>query len=671
MRVKSPRIETPLPLHRPPKAVLRTAGLAMLVVGVLSLGTLAVQMDLHHAGDNYARTINIAGHQRMLSQRIALLAQQLANDPADRGGVEPQLRQALDEMSAIHVLLRDGDPSGYYLTTPERAVRELMLDPETDLDQLVRDYVAGVRALIPGLLAERPAAARLLRRRTEQAVHVLQPMLDAMAAAIEQASLDAQRRIRRREEVVFGVTVAALAAMYLFMFRPLARQIRSDFNQLAMAFQKVEEAALTDPLTGLGNRQALMTALDQAGDRPLAVLQVDLDHFKTVNDLLGHATGDAVLVAVGAALRAAGGDGAMAFRLGGDEFVLVLLEDVSVERAAKVAERVITAIDRTSPRDALAAGLAASIGVAVHHPGEGERAHLLANADIALYEAKTLGRHRYAVFEPVMRAPIETRMSVEYAFRKGLLANELTLHLQPQVDLATGRVIGLEALARWQRDGGEVLGADRFIPYVETTPLILEVADRLMDQALSLQRRLRAAGLNAGPIGLNVAELQLRDPGFADAVLERLTAAGLGPDAICIEIVERAFVGRGTEQVHTQLARLAAAGIMIDLDDFGTGHASLTHLKALPIGRIKIDRSFVAGIGRAEGDETIVRATIEIAQSFGRRVIAEGVETAAQRAFLLRHGCREGQGYLFAPALPETALVRWLKARQDVALPVG
>ncbi|NBC95619.1 MAG: EAL domain-containing protein [Deinococcus-Thermus bacterium] len=646
-------------------------------LGVIAVLTVAgFLVERHHVARERRQTVvvGLANAQAALVEEAALLMLRLTEYGFDRvtWHLEGRLHDVLDGLDRNQADLLHGDV-GRGVPPPPPRVHRLLVHAPGEVAQRTRRFIDDVEAVLPELLLNASDAPGEVDRLIANARAQLVPGLERVAAAYQAHTHAQLRRLERLQEAFLVAVLATILIEVVFVFRPLARSLGADLDALRKAHDSLHRQLRRDELTGIANRRALMEALAEAPTPTpaRAVLQIDLDRFKTVNDLLGHACGDAVLRAVARALRRVARSHDRAYRLGGDEFVVILDGEVSVEAAGRRAEAVIAAIIADVPQPALAAGLSASVGVAVCPTNDPEPARLLANADIALFEAKALGRHRYCVFRPAMREPLETRRSVEYAFRHALTNDALVLHFQPQVDLASGRVIGLEGLARWRRPDGDIWGADRFIPFIEDSPLIVDAAKVLIDRAVAMALELRRLGLDAGPIGINVADLQLRDPSFPDALLDRLDAAGLPPTALAVEVVERAFVGRGQQEVAAQLERLARAGVRIELDDFGTGHAALSHLKAFPVHRIKLDKSFVAGIGRDDGDETIVRATVEISASFGLGVVAEGVETEAQRRFLLEHGCREGQGYLFAAALPPSALVRWLQHRSPAAPPAA
>ena len=644
---------TPALADSVPRRIVATSLLALGLVALLAVLTFAMMRHVAARQALYAEVETTVQGVRMGVQRTALLAARRLGFGAvpPQPFVDDRLFAELHELDQLHAALLAGPA----MRALPKAARRAYTAPPRRVDRAVERQLLALRNFDATPKAQ-------LHVIVDDASASLLYGLDQVAHAHLRAERAEMARLRRYQDGLLFATLALLALEVGFVFLPMARRVRGSLRELVAVYEAYRRLSQIDELTGLDNRKALLQRLAVPLTQPHALLQIDLDHFKTVNDSLGHAVGDAVLVAVAEAIRDSIRPHDLAVRLGGDEFAVLLDHDVSALRATTLANALIHAIDAGCPEDALRAGLAASIGIAVYPDGDDDSFRLMGNADIALYEAKSAGRHRWCLFTPQMRSPLEDRQVVEVAFRQALLRGEIVLHYQPQIDLVTGAVVGLEALARWQRPTGEILGADRFVPYVEGGPLILEAGRRWLDVAVAFQLELKRLGLEAGPIAINVADLQLRQPDYAMEVLARLAAAGLGPEAIAVEIVERAFVARGQELIAQQLRTLADGGVAVELDDFGTGHASLTHLKAFPVSRIKIDRSFVDGIGQDASDETIVRATIDIAKSMGRRVVAEGIETEAQRRFLVDHGCVEGQGYLIARPMPPERLIDWLRA---------
>jgi diguanylate cyclase len=417
-------------------------------------------------------------------------------------------------------------------------------------------------------------------------------------------------------------------------------------------------ASADDTLTGLASRSLFLDRLREAAarDGSLAVLFLDLDNFKLINDGWGHETGDRLLVEVASRLRAAVRPGDLVARLGGDEFT-VLCEGVGEdEEALAIAHRV---------RDALADPFAiagqrrhvrVSIGCRVVGPGspdEGAEA-LLRDADVAMYQAKDLGKDRVELYSEVTRGRILRRLELEQELRVAVERGGLTVDYQPQVDLVTGRVVGVEALARWNhRRLGQIAPAE-FIPVAEETGLIEPLGVFVLEQVCQRLAVWERAGLHLTAT-VNVSVHQLADPGFAGAVEHALGSAGVRPGSICLELTESALMGAGEEPLEV-LEALKALGVYVAIDDFGTGYSSLAALKRLPVEVVKVDRSFVGGLGTDREDTAIVASIMSLAHAMGLHVIAEGVETPLQASQLVALGCTVAQGFLWSPAVPAAEL---------------
>jgi diguanylate cyclase (GGDEF)-like protein len=420
----------------------------------------------------------------------------------------------------------------------------------------------------------------------------------------------------------------------------------------------VHGPAADDALTGLANRALFLDRLRSlaATGSPLAVLFLDLDDFKLVNDGWGHETGDRLLCEVADRLRSAVRPGDLVARLGGDEFT-VLCEGVSGEREALlIAERLREALLDPFEIAGQRRLVRASIGCRVaSEPSDGAAEALLRDADVAMYQAKDKGRNRIELYSEETRRRIVRRLEVEQELRAALDTGGLSVHYQPQVDLLTGRVVGVEALARWTHPRlGEVSPAE-FIAVAEETGLIGPLGSLVLEQTCRQLAAWRSHGFRIAAT-VNVSAHQLDDPGFADAVARRIGSAGLPPSSICLELTESALMGAGAEPRRV-LASLKGLGVYVAIDDFGTGYSSLASLKRLPVEVIKVDRSFVDGLGTDPEDSAIVAAILSLAHAMGLHVIAEGVETPLQAAELVALGCTVGQGYLWSAAVPAERFV--------------
>lgn len=423
-----------------------------------------------------------------------------------------------------------------------------------------------------------------------------------------------------------------------------------------------------DRLTGLPNRSQFYQQLNAAVARALrhngrlAVLFIDLDRFKNINDTLGHDLGDDLLKEVAARLRALvrGSDGVA--RLGGDEFVVLLESLEHAEDAALVAQKILAALAQPFNLGGRELSLSASIGVSAF-PDDGlDSSSLLKNADIALYRAKAQGKNIFQLYSAQMNSHTVERLSLETDLRRALDRQELALHYQPKIELRSGRVLGVEALVRWQHPERGLISPATFIPLAEETGLIGPISEWVLARACAQCRAWLDQGLPPLRMAVNLSAVQLARGDLLRQVAEALEQSGLDPGALELEITE-STVMENAARAREVLHQLKARGIGLAIDDFGTGYSSLGYLKRLPIDSVKIDRSFVSGLPADADDAAITQAVIAMAHSLGLRVVAEGVETEAQLAFLRHQGCDEAQGYLLGHPLPAEALADFLRRR--------
>ncbi|OQX32677.1 MAG: hypothetical protein B0D84_05805 [Candidatus Sedimenticola endophacoides] len=439
----------------------------------------------------------------------------------------------------------------------------------------------------------------------------------------------------------------------------------ADVSDIKRTRTKLEYIAHHDPLTDLPNRLLFNTRLKHALDRAqrgvnqLAVLLLDLDRFKNINDSFGHPVGDLLLsMAAGRMQSCLRREDTMA-RIGGDEFA-VLLEGIDDGKAAaRVADKLIQALAPSFRLKGVETFITASIGIAVY-PLDGQTStKLMRNADAALFVAKGEGRNTFRYYRREMTADARERLTMEAALRRAIDNDEFEVWYQPQVNLNNGRFIGAEALVRWRDPARGLVPPNRFIPLAEETGLIIPLGERVLRMACAQAESWRAMGIYPGRISVNVAGPQIERGDIAATVQQVLAETLLPPPYLELEITE-GFIMRSVEAALQTLERLKELGIWISIDDFGTGYSSLSYLKRLPVDQLKIDQGFVRGIPQDADAAAITTAVIALAQSMGYMVIAEGVESDEQRRFLLDEGCRYGQGFLYSKPLDSAAFEEWL-----------
>src|SRR3954451_1868590 len=423
----------------------------------------------------------------------------------------------------------------------------------------------------------------------------------------------------------------------------------------ARAVEDAVHEALHDSLTGLPNRSLFLDRMRHAlaraerGDEPVAVLFCDLDGFKTVNDSLGHRTGDRLLVLVAERLIECLRPADTIARLGGDEFAVLLEELREPGDAARAAQRLLDALKAPFVLRGREFYVSASIGIAA---GAGDAETLLRDADLAMYRAKARGKGRYAVYEPSMHTAIVERLELEVDLKRGIEREELAVAYQPVFSLRDGRVIGVEALVRWHHPTRGIVMPESFVPLAEESGLIGELGRWVLRKACHQGALWRAKypGHPGLGIGVNISGAQLREPGLVHEVADALAESQLDATGLTLEITETALMESFDEAIE-EVDALKALGVDLAIDDFGTGYSSLRYLRRLPLDVMKIEKSFVDGIGRSEEEPALLRAIIDLADIFGLRVVAEGIERPEQRARLLELGCELGQGHLLAEPL--------------------
>ena len=447
----------------------------------------------------------------------------------------------------------------------------------------------------------------------------------------------------------------------------------TDITARKLSEQRIHHIAQHDALTGLPNRSLLQDRLAQAvaysvrSARPVWVMLLDLDRFKFVNDSMGHKAGDVLLMTIAARLRSALRDTDTVARLSGDEFVVILAEHQEEPLSVDIVQRLMDSIAQPVMLGTKEFFVTCSIGVAIH-PTEGAPAgSLIEHADIAMYRAKKLGRNNFQFYTPAMNEEAQERVRIESALRHALERNEFVLHYQPQVNLVSGQVVGMEALIRWQHPELGMVAPDRFISVAEETGLIVPIGAWVLRTACAQTRAWQQAGLGALRVAVNLSARQFGAANLLADIAAVLEHTALASDRLEIELTESLFmsdVSLAVELMHS----MKKLGVMLSIDDFGTGYSSLSYLSRFPIDVLKIDRSFVSDIGRDANDAAIVASIITLAHNLKLDVIAEGVETEEQLDYLRRHGCDEMQGYYFSRPLAADDFEQLLRQRKSLPL---
>jgi diguanylate cyclase (GGDEF)-like protein/PAS domain S-box-containing protein len=584
-----------------------------------------------------------------------------------------QLMQVSRRIQALPAVAQaDGQPAPWLVTLHDRSAaqreadeREMLLSElQATLEStgdgiLVTDLAGHIRAFNRRFAQIWGLPENMLTQRQDDAVHdwmrhsVLDPeaYMRRLAIINEATLLQAHERI----ELHSGRIIERVTQPQHWRGRPVGRVWSfRDLTDLVAAGQRIESLSSTDALTGLFNRRQMCATLAdglRAAKRrsgTLALLLLDLDRFKQINDSLGQEMGDRVLLDCAERLKGCLRQGDVVARMGGDQFAL-LVHEVDHRGAESAARRIIDAISQPCSLDGLQFTLTASVGVAMYPADADTGEQLLRHAESAMQRAKQGGRACFRFHQARHDAELRQRMRLDHAMRQALTSQRFRLHYQPQIDLRTGAVVGAEALIRWRDPELGEISPGQFIPVAEDTGFIIAIGDWVLEQAVRQATQWRSEGL-VMPVSVNVSALQFQQQDFNDRVAGVLREHDLPGHLLELELTESILVHDANEALG-RLQQLSQMGVKLAIDDFGTGYSSLAYLKRFPIDRLKIDRSFVKGVPGDDSDAAIVRAIVQLAQALEMKVIAEGVETEPQRAFLLELGCDEFQGFLFAPAL--------------------
>ena len=586
------------------------------------------------------------------------------------------------EVNVLPNLRPDGHPVGAFVIvtdiTPHRLAMQALRESEERLAKFMQASAEGIVFHREGVIADaNPPLCEMLGYTLEEirgrnAIEFVTPDQRARVQAVLDGGLDLSYESSLIRKDGQRMPVELIGRTLVYGEEKLRMSIVRDLRDRHAAQARIHHLAHHDALTGLPNRMSFMERLDRqidrarAANRSMALLFVDLDHFKRVNDSLGHLIGDQLLQTVAARISASLRANDVVARFGGDEFI-VLLDDASRDDVAQVAHKLLRAIELPIDAEGRDLSVTPSVGIAMFPHDGTTPTELIKNADTAMYIAKSRGRATSQFFDPAVATAAYDALVLESELAQALLRDEFVLHYQPQVRASDGALAGIEALIRWMHPERGMLRPDAFIALAEQQRIMLPISQWVLRTAARAALRWRSMGLIEVPIAVNLSSMQFRAAGFVDAVAQVLREEGVPGHWLELELTERMLMD-DVGDVKRTLQQLKALGMRVSVDDFGTGYSSLAHLKEFPIDGMKIDRSFVRDLPRQRGSVAIARAVMQMAQGLSLTVVAEGVENEEQRRFLVEHGCDLLQGELISLPLPADELERWIASRPAVVV---
>jgi len=653
---------------------------ALLIIAGMALATYLLldhMMATHKRDEALTAVVNV---QKTLSQRIVFLvnAASLAA-PDDKRALLVSLRRAADQFEQNHdrILeqLHAGGPTAS--ADGEATVEDIFFAGPYHLDFFSTNLAANGRRFASALETRMGLGTTGVNyqggderaRLDEQVANATLAGYEALDAHLAAQSHGLLERLLTMHRLLFYATIGVIGLVGLFIFRPMTEVIRRKTGELVDAHNSMAFIAVHDGLTGLHNRTFMRdhfdTIIKSAHRRRerLAVIQIDLDKFKQINDTLGHAAGDYVLVTTAERMRANCRASDVCARLGGDEFVMVMPAAGNSEDIEGLASRILAKINEPIVYEGATIFSGASAGIAVYPIDAENAADLMVHADLALYNAKKQGGGTLAFFSEELRRELEHRKQLERDIAHAIANDGFSVYFQPQVSLTNGAITGVEALVRWKHAERGMVSPGEFIPVAEKAGDMPAIGRIVMRKAIEEAARWYRTGYQFGRLAINASGTELREPDFTKFLFDTLERAGLPAQKLSLEIVESVILDDEKTGIASKLRMIRAAGVHLELDDFGTGYASLSHVNPNEIDRLKIDRRFVQNIDQNGDNSKIVRAITELARGLGISIIAEGAETEEELTSLLSIGCDQVQGYSIAFPMPDMQAREWLAAR--------
>lgn len=610
-------------------------------------------------------------NERVLSQRVVLLSQHALNARGDeyRRNVLNMLNEAVSELERTHSHLTSQIHRDANRDASSKHVSDIFFAWPEQLDYRMRALISNSRQLAALAETSPEIAAIYLAPLEEAAADKVLPALDQVADIYRMNTRKSIALFERAQRALVALSFVLLAVIWLFLFRPLATQIGQRTRELVSARDEMQYAATHDGLTGLANRNFALQKVQEAAERlkhgndvSMALLLLDLDDFKNVNDSYGHLSGDRLLCVVANRLRSVLGKEGIACRMGGDEFLVIVEDRQALALLPRIAGRILERLNAAVALSNATALIQSSIGIA-KYPMDGKDAEqLLAAADLALYAAKRSGKGTFRFFNEEMQKELNAAKALEKDIDVAITLGQFKPVFQPQVDALTGRIIGVEVLVRWHHPQRGILLPGSFLDVAANLGRMPEITRLVLDQAFQAASGWQSEGIDFGRVAVNFSGHDLMWNGFFRNIAQLAREHGLACEHISVEVVESVAIRSDNEQSAQALYELRKLGIRIEIDDFGTGFASLSHLNRDLFDRVKVDRQFVADIDSCERSRIIVDSIIRLASALNLEVVAEGMERQEEIDTLLELGCTQFQGNAIAPPMPPKVAGEWLAA---------
>lgn len=651
--------------------------LALIIIAAMVMASFILLQQMMAAQQHNHTLLDIVSTQKALSQRIVFLASATGSASRDKQpALVSALKQATTEFETNYDLLLEqtgADPQSPARSDP-KSIENVLFAKPFHLDYFSVGLIANGQRLISSFETQLAgnAAYKGGGERVNLDASVANATLSGYAALGQRISAFADERSEKLLDLhrtLFYATIGVIVLVALFIFRPMSKAILRKTHELIDARNSMAFIAVHDGLTGLHNRtfltdhfETLIKGAHRRRER-LAVIQLDLDRFKQINDTLGHAAGDYVLVVTAQRMRDSCRASDLCARLGGDEFVMILNGAGGTEDINMLARRILEQINEPIMFQGTTILPGASAGIAVYPIDADNAADLLVHADLALYSAKKLGGGSFSFFSEELRRELDHRKQLEHDIKVAISEKAFQVYFQPQVSLTNGAISGIEALVRWKHAERGMISPGEFIPVAEKCGFMPEIGRIVFAKAIEQAAEWDRAGIAFGRLAVNVSGTELREPDFDRFLFATLEKAGLKPEKLSLEIVESVILDDEKTGIAAKLRHIRAAGVHLELDDFGTGYASLSHVNPNEIDRLKIDRRFVQNINENGDNTKIVRAITELARGLGISIVAEGAETEAELDSLMAIGCDQVQGYSIAFPMPQDKAREWLLAR--------